>query len=195
MPARGAAARRSTSAQIDNIEVDVMARFDGPNAASSHQILYYNGHGGVSGWGIILLNAAHGFPDGSIGILQGGIDIPMTGLVMTPGVWHHISARRHNQVITVTLDDVTVNLGPRGVNPVGGGFSFIERTTVGGDGTFDSPTGNFNGAIDRVRVRDLNTDAWIERWNFNAGEGPTGTGVNGTVLHLGNTVWARRGNP
>ena len=55
------------------------------------------------------------------------------------------------------------------MNPVAGGFAEIERRSVGGDGTFDGPTGDFHGAIDRVRVRDLITETWIERWNFNEG--------------------------
>ena len=180
------------TSQIDNIAVDVMARFDGPNAVGSHQMIYYNGHGAVSGWGIIVLGAPDGFAEGTIGILAGGIAIPMTNLVLQPGVWQHVTAERRAGVITVTLDDQTFVIEGLGVNPIGGGFAHIERTTVGGDGTFDGPTGNFRGAIDRVRVRDLNTESWIERWNFNEGEGTTATGVNGTVLFIGNSLWAQR---
>jgi hypothetical protein len=178
--------------QIDDIAVDAMVRFDGGNSAGSHQMIYYNGHGGVSGWGIIVLGEPHGFADGTIGILMGGIDIPMTTLVLKPGVWQHVTAERRGGSFTVTLDDQTYVIGPRGVNPVAGAFAGIERTTVGGDGTFNAPSGDFHGAIDRVRVRDLSTDNWIERWNFNEGQGTTATGVNGMVLQIGNSVWANR---
>jgi hypothetical protein len=176
------------TSQIDNIEMDAQVRWDGPNAAASHQMIYFNGHGGVAGWGIILLGS-------EVCILQAGIDIPCTGLFLTQGVWQHVSAKRVNGEISVTLDEQTVDLGFRPVHPVPGAFATIVRTSIGGDGTFDAPTGDFHGGIDRVRVRDLATDTWIERWNFNEGEGSTAVGANGTVLHIGTATWARRGNP
>ena len=174
--------------QIDNIEMDAQVRWDGANATNSHQVIYFNGHGGVAGWGLILFGS-------EICVLQAGIDIPCTGLNLTQGAWQHVSAKRVNGEISVTLDDQTVELGYRDVHPVPGAFSAIVRTTVGGDGTFDTPSGDFYGAIDRVRVRDLSTDTWIERWNFNEGTGPAAVGANGTVLYVGNSAWARRGNP
>ena len=172
--------------QIDNISVEATFRNDGPNAVGSHQMIYYNGHGAVTGWGLIVIG-------GQLGILAGGIDIPMTPFMVADGNWHHVYAERRNQVVTVVLDGVTHVIGGLGVNPIGGFFAGIERTSVGGDGTFNAPSGDFNGAIDNVKVRDLNTDQWVERWNFNAGSGTTATGVNGTVLQVGNAVWARRG--
>ena len=182
----------TVTTQIDDIAVDAKVRFEGPNAFGAHQMIYYNGHGAVSGWGIIVLGAADGLPDGSIGILAGGIAIPMTPFVLTPGEWHHVSAERRGGVVTVTFDEQVYVIGPLGVNPVGGGFAAIERTSLGGDGTFDAPTGDFHGAIDKVRVRNLATDKWIERWQFNEGEGVSTTGAKGTVLFLGNTAWARK---
>jgi len=179
--------------QIDNIAFDAMVRFEGGNTAASHQMIFYNGHGAVSGWGIIVLGVPHGFADGTIGILAGGIDIPMTNLVLTPGVWQHVRAERRDGVITVTLDDQSFVIQGLGVNPVGGDWAEIERTTVGGDGTFNAPTGDFHGAIDKVRVFDLSTETWIERWNFNEGAGATATGVKGTVLQIGNSAWVSRG--
>ncbi|HYD47044.1 MAG TPA: hypothetical protein VEB21_01785 [Terriglobales bacterium] len=116
----------------------------------------------------------------------------MTDLVLQPGVWQHVTAERRAGVFTVTLDDQAFVIQGLGVNPVVGGFAHIERTTVGGDGTFDGASGNFRGAVDRVRVRDLNTGNWIERWNFNEGQGTTATGVHGTVRSIGNSLWAQR---
>src|ERR1043165_2266300 len=92
--------------QIDNIEMDAEVRWDGANAANAHQVIYMNGHGGVSGWGILVI-------DGEIRILQAGIDIPNTGLFLTQGQWQHVSARRVNGDISVTLDGETVDLGHR----------------------------------------------------------------------------------
>jgi hypothetical protein len=174
--------------QIDNIEMDAEVRWDGANAANEHQTIYMNGHGGVAGWGILVI-------DGEIRILQAGIDIPNTGLFLTQGVWQHVSAKRVNGDISVTLDDQTVDLGFRDVQPIPGPFGSIVRTSIGGDGTFDGPSGDFHGAIDKVRVRDLSADKWIERWNFNEGQGTTAVGANGTVLYIGNAAWERRGNP
>ena len=96
--------------------------------------------------------------------------------------------------MTVELDGQRYELGPRFVHPVGATWVDIERTSVGGDGTFDEPTGMFNGAIDRLRLRDLSTDKWLERWNMNEGQGSTITGVNGAVLQIGNATWAQRSN-
>jgi hypothetical protein len=181
--------------QIDDIAVDATVRWAGPNAANAHQMIYYNGHGAVTGWGIIVMSVADGAPqDGTIGILAGGIAIPLTPFVLQPGVWHQVQAERRASIVTVTFDDQTYEVGGLGVNPIGGFFAGIERTSIGGDGTFDAPTGNFNGSIDKVRVRDLASGQWLERWNFNAGQGTTATGVNGTVLNIGSATWARRGN-
>lgn len=172
--------------QIDNVGIEATVRWDGANAAGNHQMVYYNGHGGVSGWGIIVI-------DGQVGILAGGIAIPMTPFSVTDGAWHHIRAQRVDGNVTVTFDDQVYEIGGLPVNPVNGFFAGIERTSVGGDGTFDAPTGMWNGAIDNVKVRDIASDKWIERWNFNKGEGSTAVGVNGTVLDVGGAVWARRG--
>jgi hypothetical protein len=172
--------------QIDDIGVEATVRWDGPNAAANHQMIYYNGHGCCSGWGIIVIG-------GQVGILAGGITIPMTPFSVTDGAWHHIRAERVGGVVTVRFDDLEHVIGSLPVNPVNGVISHLERTSIGGDGTFSAPTGNWNGAIDNVKVRNLATDTWIERWNFNKGEGTTAVGVNGTVLGIGNAVWARRG--
>ena len=172
--------------QIDNVAVEATVRWDGPNAAGNHQMVYYNGHGAVTGWGIIII-------DGRVRVLAGGIDIPETPFMVTDGAWHHIRAERVDQVVTVTFDGVSHTIGVLPVNPVNGFFGAIERTTIGGDGTFTGPSGNWHGAIDNVKVKDLATDTWVERWNFNKGEGSTAVGVNGFVLHVGNAVWARRG--
>jgi hypothetical protein len=178
--------------QIDNIAFDAMVKWEGPNAAGSHQIIYYNGHGAVSGWGIIVLGAGDGQPEGTIAILAGGIDIPLTPFRLNPGEWMYVRAERKDGVVEVQLEEEYYHVGSLPVNVVGGTFASIERTTVGGDGTFDAPSGNFHGAIDDVGVRDLDRARWIERWTFNQGSGPTATGTRGTVLHLGNTIWQRR---
>src|SRR3954469_6810900 len=89
--------------QIDNIEVDAELRWDGANATNQYQMIYFNGHGAVSGWGLMMFGS-------EICVLQAGIDIPCTGLNLTQGTWQHLSARRVNGEISVTLDDQTVGL-------------------------------------------------------------------------------------
>jgi hypothetical protein len=62
------------STQMDNMTISATVRFDGPNAyegGDDHQIIYYNGHGGVTGWGIIVMNSGGGFADGTVCILAG----------------------------------------------------------------------------------------------------------------------------
>jgi hypothetical protein len=186
--------------QIDDIAYDAMVRYDGTNASVQGQSIFYNGHGGVSGWGILVLGQSDGVPNGTIAILAGGITVAFTPLHLTRGVWQHIQAERRGGDVKVMLSDPTdesvvdtVDLGFIPVNPVGAGFAGIERTSVGGSGTFDSPQADFHGAIDNLRLHDLATDTWIERWNFNERSGATATGANGTVLHLGNTTWTGRG--
>ncbi len=183
--------------QIDDIGFDAMVRYDGPSAGNLGQSIYYSGHGGVSGWGILVLGPRDGVADGTIAILAGGITVALTPLQLTRGAWQHITAERRAGDVVVTLSspdgtspDQTFDAGVIPVNPVGQGFASIERTTVGGSGTFDGPQATFRGAIDNLRVRDLAGDKWIERWNFNERTGPTTTGANGTVLQLGNTTWA-----
>ena len=180
--------------QIDDIAYDVMVRFDGANAADANQVVIYNGHSGVTGWGILVLGPSDGVAEGTLTILAGGIVVAFTPLTLTQGSWQHLRAERRAGNVTVTLDDQTFDLGFIPVNPLAGGFAAIEQTSVGASGPFDGPFGGFfNGAIDKVRIQNLVDDSWIERWNLNERSGPTTTGVNGTVLHLGTTVWTPRG--
>jgi hypothetical protein len=180
--------------QIDDIAYDVMVRPDGPNANGDGQMIVYNGHSGVTGWGILVLGPSDGVADGTVTILAGGIVVAFTPLVLTQGSWQHLRAERRAGNVTVTLDDQTFDVGFIPVNPLAGGFADIEQTSVGASGPFDGPFGGFfHGAIDRVRIQNLTDDSWIERWNLNERSGATATGVNGNVLHLGTTVWTPRG--
>ena len=176
--------------QIDDMEYAATVRYDGPNAATAwgddHQIIVYNGHGAVSGWGILILGSGQGFADGTVSILAGGITVAPTSLVLPRGQWVDVSAVRSGGVVTVRVDDRTESVGAIPVHPVGADWAAIERTSVGGDGLFDEPSGMFHGAIKDVSLRTGNT--WIERWRF-AGHGNTSTGINGTVLRLGTASW------
>jgi hypothetical protein len=176
----------------DNVAFDMMVRFGGPNK-TDHEAVFYNGHGGVSGWGLLVIGAPHGQPEGTIAVLAGGITITATPLVLTPGVWQHLSAERRDGRVTVSLDDKSYAVGAFPVNAVGAKHTKIERTSIGGDGTYDEPSGIFLGAIDRVRIRDLAGAYWIERWSFDEGKGPITVGAKGNVLYVGATRWTPAG--
>src|SRR6185503_17236571 len=60
--------------QSDNIAVDLMLRWDG-RTTSEHQMVFYNGNGGVSGWGVLVTGHENGQADGTISLLAGGINI------------------------------------------------------------------------------------------------------------------------
>src|SRR5690242_10097413 len=68
--------------QIAGMSIDVTVRFLGANAANAHQTLFYNGNGAVTGWGILILGEADGFPTGTIAYLAGGLTIVPTGFTL-----------------------------------------------------------------------------------------------------------------
>jgi hypothetical protein len=179
--------------QVDNVAYDMLVRFDGPTP-HQYQMVFYNGHGAVTGWGLLVIGAEDGQPEGTIAVLAGGIVISATPLVLKTGVWQHLKADRRDGKVTVSLDDQSYAVGAFPVNPLGSAkYQAIERTTVGGDGTFDAPTGHFRGAIDRVRVKDLASNFFIERWYFDEGQGAMTIGARGAVIYLGNTRWTPAG--
>jgi hypothetical protein len=181
--------------QVQDMVLDVMVRYDGPNAANAHQTIFYNGNGGLSGWGILVLGTADGAAPGTLAFLSGGVTIAQTSFVLTPGKWQHLTVERSfPQRTTIALDDQAVDLGNIPVNAVGGAHAALEHTSVGGDGISSAPNGDFNGAIDDVRITDLVTHSVIEAWSFDEGRGTTTLGVNGAVLQLGNTTWTRDDN-
>ncbi|HEV8574576.1 MAG TPA: hypothetical protein VGR43_07695, partial [Dehalococcoidia bacterium] len=136
-----------------------------------------------------VLGAADGQAEGTIGVIAGGITVAATPFVLKKGTWQHLSVERREGRLTVSLDDQSYAVGNFPVYPVAAKHRAIERTTIGGDGTFDDSKGHFRGAIDRVRIRDLASAYWIERWNFDEGEGTKTVGARGTVLYLGNSGW------
>lgn len=174
--------------QVDDIAWDMLVRYDGPTATKNPAI-FYNGHGSWSGWGVLLVGPRDGQADGTIGVLAGGIVLTATPLVMKHGVWQHLTAERRGGRVTVWLDDDSFALGPFPVHPVNGEFRSIERTSFGGDGLADTPTGDFHGAIDHVRVRDLSSNWAMERLDFDEGHGSTTVGRLGTIVHTGRATW------
>lgn len=176
--------------QVDNIRVDLMVRLD-PGPRTRQEVLYYNGHGAYTGWGLLVIGRSEGQPDGTVALLAGGIIITATPLVLAPGRWQHLSAERREGTVIVTLEDRAFVVGPFPVNPMGGEHLAEERTSVGGAGDGQRPGNGFRGAIDRVRIRDLAGAYWIERWNFDEGQGTITVGTRGSPLTIGSARWIR----
>lgn len=175
--------------QIDNLTMSATVRYDGPNAnagGDDHQAIVYNGHGAFSGLGILVMGHGQGSADGTIAFLAGGIVVQPTSMVLPVGEWVTVRLTRTNGDVTMSVGDQTEDLGVIPVNSVGGDFASVERTSVGGDGLSNDPSGAFHGAIKRVSIRSDNH--WIEMWRF-AGHGTSATGINGTVLDLGTASW------
>ena len=185
-------AGRLVTPRVDNIGFDMRVRWDGVVKGSS-QMLFYHGHSGVTGWGLMVVGRSHGQPDGTLALLAGGITMSATSIVLDSGVWQQLSVERRDGRVTVSLGSKSVSVGSFPVNPVGTQYAGIERTGVGSGGWFDKPNGFFRGAIDRVRVRDLAASYWIDRWNFDEAAGATTVGMRGTVMRLVNAEWTPSG--
>jgi hypothetical protein len=183
--------------QIDNLRLDATVKWLGPSTPGG--LIVYNGHGAVSGWGILVLSSLD-VPANGLAVLAGGIVVATSPLTLTAGQWQHIRMDRVNQTVTMTLSNVgdddgedvqTFSFGAIPVNPVGAIHHAIERTSVG-----DA----FNGFIKSASIRAIGSpDTLIEAWDFSRGGvlfdqyrllTPTAAGVNGNVLNLQNTVWA-----
>lgn len=176
--------------ETDDIGVHLMLRWDGPTG-HPYQMVYYNGHGGVSGWGVMVIGKDHEQPDGTIAMIAGGIKVVATPLVLTPGKWQRLHAERRDGRMTVWLDDRRHELGDFPVTPLGQRYAAVERTSVGGDGTFDEPAGVFRGAIDGVSAMNLSSNYSFDRLFFDEGHGRRTIGIKGMVMHLGKTQWTQ----
>jgi hypothetical protein len=174
--------------QVDDIAVDLWARYAGPSSKPV-QTLYYNGNGAYSGWGLLVVGAPDGQPDGTIALLAGGIIIKATPLVLKKGTWQHVAAERRGGSVTVTLDDSSYVAGDFPVTPIGAKFKDSEHTTVGSIGPLDGPGNPFNGSIDRLRIRNLAAGYWYDRWYFDEGKGSSTSGYKGDAFELRNVQW------
>ena len=174
--------------QSDNITIDLMLRWDG-RTKDEIQTIFYNGHGGLSGWGLLVTGRENSQEDGTIAVLAGGITITGTTLVLKPGRWQHLVAERRDGKVTVTLDDLSYSIGAFPVNALGEQHRAEERTTVGTDGIRGSPQNVFRGAIDRLRIRDLASNYFVDRWNFDEGSGQVTVGDKGALLYVDNARW------
>jgi len=190
------AAGAPVTTQIDNLRLDATVKWLGPSTVGS--LILYNGHGAVTGWGILVLPSTDPSAN-ALAVLAGGIVVAPSPIVLPVGKWQRIRMDRVNQIVTMSVRGVdddeppqTFSFGGIGVNPVGGPFRTIEQTLVG-----DA----FNGLVESARIQTLDASRTvIESWSFAHGTaagkyelfGGTATGAKGHVLNLQDASWARR---
>lgn len=179
--------------QTDSLRMEALVKQAGPLAQSG--VLVYNGHGCCSGWGILMLGAETGGDVNKIAVLAGGIVVATSPITLPVGTWTRVAMERNAQVVTLTVSGTgkhdpvqTFNFGVIPVNPIGvdnrpvagGTVRTTEKASIGE---------KFNGLIDDVRFRALDTKQAIETWRFNDVAGFITTGKNGAVLNLKNAAF------
>jgi hypothetical protein len=179
--------------QTDNLRLEALVKWSGPPSRSG--LLVYNGHGCCSGWGILWLGDDAGPDANKLSVLAGGIIVQTAPVSLPAGKWTRVAMERRAQVVTLTVggtgehDPAQVfNLGVIPVNPLGvdnrpvagGTVRTTEKASVGE---------NFNGLVDDVKFRTLDTKQTIESWKFDDVTGFTATGSKGHVLNLETATW------
>jgi hypothetical protein len=179
--------------QTDNLRLEALVMWAGP--PNQGGMIVYNGHGCCSGWGILLLGDADGPDAHKLGVLAGGITVVTAPVMLPVGEWTQVVMERRAQDVTLTVTGTgkhdrpqTFDLGIIPANPLGvdnrvvsgGTVRTTEKLSIGE---------NFNGLIDNVAVRTLDTKQTIDSWRFNDVTGFIATGKNGHVLNLQAAEW------
>jgi sugar lactone lactonase YvrE len=195
------ASRSLISLATDNITMEIWARWSG--AANGNQILFYNGHTGNGGYGI-LMN-----PSGNLQILVGGLSYLVSSANITAGIWQHVAIVRSSGTWSLYLDGIQYSVSPNTTNPrapnvAGGNQLSIGYAQDGGQ--------RYYGDLDEAKFwtvarnisqiqSDMNscstgaTAGLLAYWSFNEGIGSTaadGSG-NGYSLSLNSTSWLSAG--
>ena len=199
-----AASRSLISNARDNITLEIWAKWSGA-FVGDNQILFYNGHTGNGGYGILMR------PSGNFQILAGGLAYLGSSANATPGIWQHIAIVRNNGTWSLYLDgtqySVSSNtLNPNAPNATGGNQVSIGYAQNGGQRYF--------GELDEAKfwtvarnTSEIQSDMTscitgpttnlLAYWGFNEGTGTSvadGSG-NGLSLSLNNTSWISSGAP
>jgi hypothetical protein len=179
--------------QTDDLRLEALAKWSGPPNRGG--MIVYNGHGCCSGWGILLLGDDAGPDAHKLAVLAGGIVVQTAPVSLPVGTWTRIVMERRAQVVTLRVggtgkrDPVQVfDLGVIPVNPLGvdnrpvpgGTVRTTEKASIGE---------NFNGLIDDVKFRTLDTKKTLETWRFNDVTGFVAAGNKGHVLDLQTAAW------
>lgn len=200
------ATRPLISNVVDNYTMEIWAKWNGTvPSGNDMQILFYNGHTGNGGYGILLR------PEGTLDILMGNTGNLFTSAKLIPGIWQHIAIVRSAGTSKLYLNGVeyavTGYLGvPKNPNTTPGNL-----TSVGGG---ESNNLKFYGALDEAKFWTVARTATqiqadmknctegpatglLGYWSFNEGAGNTaadGSG-NGYTFNLTDAAWNTLGAP
>ncbi|MFC4230438.1 LamG-like jellyroll fold domain-containing protein [Parasediminibacterium paludis] len=201
------ALRSTITTQIDNITMEVWAKWSGGvNSNRDNQMIFYNGHTGNGGYGI-LMDA-----NGNLQILIGGLSYLGSSQNLTPGVWSHIAIVRNSGTWSLYVNGVQYSVSNNTTTPRSPTVAGGNQTMVGVD---QSGTGHlFYGAIDEVTFwtvarssaniqADMTASSvspqsgLLAYWNFNEGTGTTANDGSGNAygLTLTGTNWLTAGAP
>lgn len=197
------ASRPLISLATDNITMEIWARWSGGSNAGSNQILFYNGHTGNGGYGI-LMNSS-----GNLQILVGGLSYLVSAANLTSGIWQHVAIVRNSGTWSLYLDGTQYSVSPNTTNPnspnvAGGNQVSIGYAQDGGQ--------RYYGDLDEAKFwtvarntsqiqSDMSscitgaTTGLLAYWGFNEGTGSAaadGSG-NGYTLSLNSTGWLSAG--
>lgn len=198
------ASRALISLATDNITMEIWAKWNGNNNGTN-QILFYNGHTGNGGYGIVMHSS------GIVQILAGGVSYMNSTVILKAGIWQHLAIVRNNGTWSLYIDGIASSISysttvPRAPNIAGG-----NQLTIG---YAQDGTQQFMGELDEAKfwtvVRNptqiqsdmINcvttaTSGLLAYWGFNEGTGSTaadGSGNNYT-LSVNNTSWVSSGAP
>lgn len=198
------ASRALISLATDNITMEIWAKWNGNNNGAN-QILFYNGHTGNGGYGIVMHSS------GIVQILAGGVSYMNSTVILKAGIWQHLAIVRNNGTWSLYIDGIASSISysttvPRAPNVAAGNQLSIGYAQDG--------TQQFMGELDEAKfwtvVRNptqiqsdmINcvttaTSGLLAYWGFSEGTGSTtadGSGNNYT-LSVNNTSWVSSGAP
>lgn len=146
----------------DDMSLDSWVKWDGPNAASSRQLMIYSGSPDSDGYGLFAEN------NGAITIIsgQGTPAVFLSDGVLSQGTWHNVSAVRTGGQWTLYLDGAakTINAGDAGAVP----DVPTSNTVIGG---VEGGPEIFNGLIDEIQIYNRALTAQEIADIHNAGSG------------------------
>ncbi|MCW3091618.1 MAG: inlA [Ferruginibacter sp.] len=188
----------------DNITMEIWAKWNA-GSAGGNQILFYNGHTGNGGYGILT------GPTGILQILVGGLSYLVSSATLTVGIWQHVAIVRNAGTWSLYLNGTQFSVSSNTVNPRSPSTAAGNQTSIG----YAQDGGQrFFGALDEAKfwtnprstvqiLSDMKecsatpAAGLTAYWSFNEGSGTTaadGSGNNNT-LTLSNTSWITTGAP
>ena len=187
----------------DNVTMETWVKWSG--TASGYQIIFYNGHTGNGGYGIITNSS------GNLQILIGGKSFLNSSLYLTPGIWQHVAIVRNAGTWSIYLNGIQYSVNYNNVVPNNPNVAAGNGTFVGKD---DSGNQLFAGDIDELKfwtvvrsTSEIQSDmkactqtaatGLLAYWSLNDATGNTaldGSG-NSKNLSITNPNWISAGAP